>query len=99
MSESDDNQDRPFDVDERRIFPRPLIPPMHIGRTIGLDMHAAIKVVIGITSTVALAMIMFGVASYEMTFLNPGLSVPVYGVALLIFSFALFHMLRYIGDR
>lgn len=101
MSENEDNQNRNqfFDVDERRIFPRPLTPPMRVERTRDSDMNLGIRVTIGIAATIALVMIVFGVANYELGFLDPRLEIPVYGVALLIFSFALFNVLRYISEN
>jgi multisubunit Na+/H+ antiporter MnhB subunit len=98
MSENEDNRNQFFDVDERRVFPRPLAPPISIGRTNGSGMHNTVKIAIGISSTIALIMVVFGVTVNEVGFLNPGLQIPAYGVALLVLSFSEFHILRYIGD-
>lgn len=99
MSENEDNPNQFFDVDERRVFPRPLTPPIRIDRTNGSGMPTAIRIAIGVMATTALVMIVFGVTNYELAFLDSRLEIPVYGMALLIFSFAVFHVLRYIGEN
>src|SRR3989442_15229181 len=99
MSENTEDRNRFLVVDDRRGFPPPLAPPMRIERANRSGMHAAIRIVVGIIATTALAMIIFGVANYELASLGFGLEIPVYGVALLIFSFALFNVLRYIGEN
>lgn len=98
MSERDDNPNQFFEVDERRIFPRPLPPPVRINRPGGPGLGTPIRMAIGIMSTIALVMIIFGITAYELSSVGSGMWIPAYGLALLIFSFAEFIVLRYISE-
>jgi len=99
MSERENNPVPVFEVDERATFPRPTIPPIRIERHDAAGVHIAVRVIIGIASTVALAMIIFGLANYELVNTSPGLIIPGYGFALLIFAFSEFHAIKYIAEN
>lgn len=99
---SEENQDPTpfFELDPNRPAParNPLLQPIDDDDDQGSGLSKTILVAMGSMSVVGLVMLFFGLAYYVSSFVNASLMIPIYGVTLLFFVFAVLYTLRQIGE-